>query len=126
MTPELTEDNFLLFAAKAYDRTAFTGIKEFHEDLGRIKSIKGLLKRYKNTGKLSDRLILNHIICLHNVFGDALVPILFFKTESGCWPQVKTFLVFLDYLEEGSRVLPTVLESDISLDSNIINILRRI
>lgn len=60
--PELNDNTFLLFAAQSYDRSSCIGIKEFYEDLGRIKYIKGLLKRYKKTGNLSERLLLNHFI----------------------------------------------------------------
>lgn len=126
MPPDLSEDNFLLFAAKSYDRSSCIGLKEFHEDLGRIRYIKGLLRRYQKTGKLSERLMLNHFICLHNVFGSAIVPMLFYKMDKSTWPQIKTFLVYLDYIKEGSYLLPSVLESDVSLDPNIINILRGI
>lgn len=124
MPHTLTEDNFLLFAAKSYDRTSCTSLQEFYEDLNRIKYIKGLIKRYKKTGRLSERLILNHFICLHNVFGQAMVPMVFFKTEPEMWPQIKTFLVYLDYLKEGISLHTNVVESDIPLDPLIINILR--
>lgn len=126
MSLALNEDNFLLFAAKSYDRSSCIGIQEFYEDLNRIKYIKGLLKRYKKTGKLSERLLLNHFICLHNVFGTAIVPMLFYKSEQEIWPQIKTFLVYLDYLKEGSQVLPSLSETDIPLDQIIINTLRGI
>jgi hypothetical protein len=122
---ELSNDNFLLFAAKNYDNPSCLTLKEFHDDLKRIKYIKRLLKRYKNTGVISERLILNHIILMHNVFGEAVVQILFFKIEKEFWSQLKTFLVFLNYLKE-HIVVEGINEEKISLDTNIINKLRTI
>lgn len=122
---ELSNDNFLLFAAKNYDNPSCLTLKEFHDDLKRIKYIKRLLKRYKNTGVISERLILNHIILMHNVFGEAVVQILFFKIEKEFWSQLKTFLVFLNYLKE-HIVVEGINEEKISIDTNIINKLRTI
>ena len=42
---------------------------EFIEDLKRFKYVKRLVNRYIESGYLADRLILNHLIVLHNVFG---------------------------------------------------------
>lgn len=122
---ELSNDNFLLFAAKHYDNPSCLTLKEFHDDLKRIKYIKRLLKRYMNTGVISERLILNHIILMHNVFGEAIVPILFFKIEKEFWSQLKTFLVFLNYLKE-HVIIEGTNEENIPLDVKIINKLRTI
>lgn len=122
---ELSNDNFLLFAAKHYDNPSCLTLKEFHDDLKRIKYIKRLLKRYMNTGVISERLILNHIILMHNVFGEAIVPILFFKIEKEFWSQLKTFLVFLNYLKE-HVIIEGTNEENIPLDVTIINKLRTI
>jgi hypothetical protein len=101
-------------------------MKEFDSDLKRFKYIKRLLKRYKKTGVLSERLILNHLILLHNVFSEALVPMLFLKFETDFWTEIKTFLVFLNYLPERYQISSTINETDVQLDGNIINKLRKI
>jgi hypothetical protein len=74
-------------------------MSEFEEDMKRIKYIKRLIGRYKNTGDLKERLILNHLIVLSNVFGtENAVRLLFFKIEPNFWPVLKSFLIFLNYM----------------------------
>lgn len=98
MIENLNDDNFLIYAAKAYDRPNAV-MSEFEEDLNRIKYIKRLIKRYKINGELKERLILNHIIILSNVFGvEATVRMLFFKLEEEDYDILKTFLLFLNYM----------------------------
>lgn len=126
MPIELTQDTFLLYAAQHYNNPSCTSIKEFDGDLKRFKYIKRLLKRYKKSGTLSERLVLNHLILLHNVFGVALVPMLFLKFEMEFWPEIKTFLVYLNYLPERFQIDKQVNETDIELDVNVINKLRKI
>jgi hypothetical protein len=122
----LTSENYLLYAAKHYNNPSCSGVSEFHDDLKRFKYIKRLLKKYKKTGEIPDRLILNHLILLHNVFSDALIPLLFFKIEEEYWPQLKTFLVYLNYLPDNYSVTNTTIESAITLDRQIVNKLRTI
>lgn len=123
---DLTAEKFILFAAKYYDNPSCSSMKEFENDLKRIKYIKRLLRRYKKTGFLSERLILNHIILLHNMFNDAIVPMLFVKFEEEYWSQLKTFLVFLNYLPESYQLTDTINEIDIPLDILVVNKLRKI
>jgi hypothetical protein len=75
---------------------------DFFEDLKRFKYIKRLLKRYDKTGILKTHLLLNHIIVVYNIFGDAATPILFFKIEPEYWKYLKSFVIFLDRLEPNS------------------------
>ena len=70
---ELNENNYMLFAIKFYDNPHALTKEEFEDDLKRIKYVKRLLKRYKNTGVLKTHLILNHLTVLFNVFGDCLL-----------------------------------------------------
>ena len=120
------QETFLLYAAQNYNNPSCRSLKEFESDLKRFKYIKRLVKRYKKTGVLSERLILNHLILLHNVFNEATVPMLFLKFESEYWSSIKTFLVFLNYLPEPCKINNTVNSTDINLDANIINTLRKI
>ena len=73
---ELNESNYLLFAIKFYNNPQSVTREDFEDDLKRIKYIKRLLKRYKNTGELKIHLILNHLTVLFNVFDEAAVPLL--------------------------------------------------
>jgi hypothetical protein len=88
-----------MYTIKEYTNPQCTNIEEFHEDLNRIKYIKRLLGRYDTKGILKDRLILNHIIVLNNVFGThACSRILFYKIEPKFHSYLKSFLQFLNYL----------------------------
>jgi hypothetical protein len=98
MIENLNDDNFIIYAMKAYDRPNCI-MSEFEEDLSRIKYVKRLIKRYKTTGELKERLILNHIIVLANVFGiEPSARMLFFKIDKEDYDILKTFLLFLNYM----------------------------
>ncbi len=100
---ELNEDNYLLFAIKFYDNPQAVTKDDFEDDLKRIKYVKRLLKRYKNTGVLKTHLILNHLTVLFNVFNDAAVPLLFFNLERELWPYIRSVLLFVKMLPEYPR-----------------------
>jgi hypothetical protein len=122
----LSDDTFLLYAAKHYSNPGCESLDEFNRDLKRFKYIKRLLKRYDKTGLLSERLILNHLILLHNVFNEALVPMLFNKFEKDFWHQIKPFLIYLNYLPGKYQISQDTNEVDIPLDSGIVTKLRQI
>ncbi len=100
---ELNEDNYLLFAIKFYDNPQSITMEDFQSDLKRIRYVKRLLKKYKNTGELKVHLILNHLIILFNVFNDAAIPLLFYNLEKELWPSIKSFLIFLNRFPEYPR-----------------------
>jgi hypothetical protein len=129
MNFELTEDNFTMFAVKNYDNPSCNGMDEFLDDLKRFKYIKRLLRKHNVGKELKERLILNHIIVLGNLFGiEATTKMLFFKLEEKFWPQIKTFLVFLNYMpmkvivSEGIEIL----DNDIPIDETILENLKKI
>tara|TARA_Y100000022_G_C13224117_1_gene363947 strand:- start:380 stop:742 length:363 start_codon:yes stop_codon:yes gene_type:complete len=102
MFEKLTKDNITMFAIKHYDNPQCEGETEFQDDMKRFKYIKRLLRKYNETGELKERLILNHMIVINNVFGaDAASTLLLFKIEPELWSVLKTFLVFLNMLPEG-------------------------
>lgn len=128
MQPQLTEQNFVMFAMKHYQNPQCLNIDEFHDDLKRIKYIKRLLGRYCASGELKERLILNHLIILYNSFGKEATQMLFFKIEQQFWPQLKTFLLFLSYMPDvlhGVSEKP-IISTDISLDPVVVAALRKI
>ena len=110
---ELNESNYLLFAIKFYDNPQAVTREDFEDDLKRIKYIKRLLKRYKNTGELKTHLILNHLTVLFNVFNDAAVPLLFYNLEKDLLPPIKSFLVFLNRLPEYPKTEINTIEEDL-------------
>ena len=97
---ELNEHNYMLFAIKFYDNPQALTKEDFEDDLKRIKYVKRLLKRYKNTGVLKTHLILNHVTVLFNVFDEASIPLLFYNLEEDLWPSIKSFLMFLQRVPE--------------------------
>ena len=109
---ELNESNYLLFAIKFYDNPQAVTKDDFESDLKRIRYVKRLLKRYKNSGELKVHLILNHLIILFNVFNDATVPLLFYNLEEDLWPSIKSFLVFLNRIPEYPKTLIDEIEED--------------
>lgn len=129
MSFELNEDNFLLYAIKHYDNPNCKGMTEFLDDLKRFKYLKRLLRKYNSTNELKERLVLNHIIVIYNLFGsEAATKMLFYKIEKKYWSQLKTFLVFLNYMP--LKVIVSkgleLQDSDIPLDEKVIDILRKI
>ena len=101
MFEKITNENVMMFALKHYDNPQCEGEKEFHDDMKRFKYIKRLLRKYTEHGVLKERLLLNHIIVLNNVFGpDACTTLLLFKIEPTYWTQLKSFMNFLGILPE--------------------------
>lgn len=96
---DLTDENFILFAAKVYDRPGAV-MSEFEEDLNRILYLKRLLTKYYLTGVLKDRLVMNHIIILYNVFGMDATKMLFLKLDERDLEVIKPFLMFIKVLPE--------------------------
>ena len=111
----LSDENFILYAMKMYENPQCKNIDEFYEDLGRIKYVKRLLFKYINRGVLRERLILNHIIVLTNLFGaPATSKMLFFKLDEDMFSALKTFLLYLNYLpEELEEVQIKLIETDV-------------
>ena len=101
MYEKITSENVVMFAIKHYDNPQCEGEKEFQDDLKRFKYIKRLLRKYYDTGVLKERLLLNHLIVLNNVFGpDACATLLLYKIQKEYWPALKSFLLFLNILTE--------------------------
>jgi hypothetical protein len=126
---DLNDQNFLIYAAKSYDRPHILQ-SEFEDDLKRIKYVKRLLRKYRQTGEFKERLILNHVIILANVFGvEATTNMLFLKVDSEDYPLLKTILLYLNYLPTTFKVTfhkYYVRQEEIPVDLKIANILRNI
>jgi len=92
----LTSGNFLLYAAKHYNNISCRDMEEFHEDLRRIKYIKKLTTRYIESGELKERLILNHLIVLNNVFEPVVLCRLLFLKMEEYMTYLKPFLIYMN------------------------------
>ena len=117
---KLTNKNFKLYAAQHYNNPECVDAEEFYEDLNRFKYLKRLLRRYADKGDLQERLILNHLIVLYNVFGiEACNKMMWYKINEEHWHYLKPFLVYLNYLPENEKV-------SITMDPYIIEVLREL
>jgi hypothetical protein len=128
MIDDLNDDNFLIYAMKCYNAPHCI-LSEFESDIKRTKYLKRLFRRYKVTKSLKERLILNHIILLNNVFGpEATARILFYKIDERDYDILKTFLSYLNIVPEmvygikGKNI--SVVE--LQIDVNVAEILRQI
>ena len=120
MYERITQENFMMFAIKHYENPHGDGEKEFHDDLKRFKYIKRLLKKYNTSGILKERLLLNHIIILRNLFGnEACDTLLIFKTQKEYLNALKSFLIFLNMIREDEL-------EDIKADPHVLEVLRKI
>ena len=117
---KLTNKNFELFAAQHYNNPECMDVDEFKDDLSRFKYLKRLLRRYADHNDLQERLILNHLIVIYNVFGiEAANRMIWFKIENEHYHYIKPFLVFLHFLPNGEKV-------EIGMDQGIVDRLRNI
>lgn len=125
---DLNDENFLILAMKAYNNVNLA-LTEFESDIKRVKYIKRLINQYNNDKDLKERLILNHIIVLSNVFGiEFTTKLLFFKIEEKNWSILKVFLVYLNYLPDYIRTISgcEINCKEIPLDWNVVERLRKI
>ena len=128
MFDDLNEDNFMMYAMKCYESPNCI-MSEFEGDIKRTKYLKRLFRRYKVTKTLKERLILNHIILLNNVFGPEVTSrILFYRIDERDYDILKTFLSYLNIMPDyivGIRG-KNINSADIPVDMNIAEILRTI
>jgi hypothetical protein len=128
MFDDLNEENFMMYAMKCYT-SPHCIMSEFESDIKRTKYLKRLFRRYKITKSLKERLILNHIILLNNVFGiEASARILFYKIDERDYDMLKTFLMYLNILPSGvygirGKNIPLI---DIPIEPNVAEILSKI
>lgn len=116
----LTQKNALFYAMRVYDNPSCLTEAEFFEDYKRFKYVKRLCSRYLTTKRLSERLMLNHLMLLRNVFGnEAMTRLLFLKcSDPHSYQVLKPFLEYMDALPEvveginGSDIYTTAIPAD--------------
>ena len=124
----LTSENVLLYATKAYDRPNCI-LSEFKEDMKRFNYLKRLFYRYRKDGEVKERLILNHLVVLSNVFGvEVTTRLLFFRMAKEDYSALKTYLLFLSYMPDIVKGIKgqDIISSNIPLDMNVVSALRKI
>ena len=125
----LTKDNIVLFAARVYDNPGCVSLAEFQSDYKKVRHIKVLLNRYLNNKRVNVRLIINHLICMSNVFpGEATVKILFTEFDQTAWNIITTFLVFLNMLPDEPFIINGVLlyPNGFTIDDNLLQTLKEL
>jgi|TARA_R110001592_G_scaffold59595_3_gene180806 hypothetical protein len=123
----LHSGNASLYAAKNYDNPGCTDTLEFYDDLKRFKYIKRLFNKYKESGNLKYRLILNHIIVIYNQFGQEGGTRLLFLKLHGYYPQLIPFLTILnrcpERVEQIGLPTETIITDNIKVDQRIAEVL---
>ena len=128
MFDDLNDSNFMMYAIKCYTAPNYI-MEEFENDLKRTKYLKRLIRRYKASKVLKERLILNHIILLNNVFGpESTSRILFYKIDEKDYDVLKTFLLYLNIMPAEPFVIngKNIHSDNIPVDMNVAEILRKI
>jgi hypothetical protein len=125
---DLTNENYMLYAMKVYDKPNCI-MSEFKEDMKRFNYLKRLFRRYAKVGELRERLVINHIVVLYNVFGvEAATRLLFYKMAKSDYSVLKTYLLFLSYMPAVVKGIKgqDIKSSEISVDMRIAEVLRGI
>jgi hypothetical protein len=128
MFDDLSDDNFMIYAMKCYESPNCV-MSEFEGDIKRTKYLKRLFRRYKVTKSLKERLILNHIILLNNVFGpEATTRILFYRIDERDYDILKTFLLYLNIVPNIVKGIKgkNIKVDEIPLDMQIAETLRKL
>lgn len=128
MFENLTSDNLIIYAMKAYDRPDCI-MSEFKNDMKRFNYLKRLFLRYRKDGELRERLIINHIVVIYNLFGtEVSTRILFYKMSKEDYSTLKTYLLFLNFMPEIIRGIKgrNIISADIPVDMKIADVLRKI
>lgn len=129
MILNLTKDNIKLYAASVYQNPGCASFLEFEEDYLRIKYLKTLLYKYLNNKSINIRILLNHIICIQNVFpGEATAKILFVELSETSWNVLATILIYLSLMPPEIRGITgkTITLSSISIDNNLLEKLKEL
>ena len=128
MNDDLNDENFMIFAIKAYDKPNCI-MSEFKDDMKRFNYLKRLFKRYRSLGEIRERLVINHLVVLCNVFTPEIATrLLFYKMAKEDYSVLKTYLTFLNVMPNYVRGIKgkDIVSSEIPLDTTIVNLLRTI
>lgn len=126
---DINEDNIELYCMKFYDNPQCIGADDYRDDMKRFKYLKRLLNHYLSTHELKQRLILNHLIMIYNIFeNDAATRILFYKIDETSWHVLKPFIIYLKRMPKIVRSIKgvNIRDSDITLDQHVVKQLRRL
>lgn len=128
MFEDLNNENFILYAMKAYDRPNCL-MSEFKEDMKRFNYLKRLFHKYRKSGELKEQLVLNHLVVVYNVFGpEPATRMLFYRMSKDDYSALKTYLLFLNTMPNVVKGVKghDIISSDIEVDMTIAEVLRKI
>lgn len=91
---QLSEENFLLVAMHHFEPPMCLDLEEFNDEIKRFRYITRAFK----LDSTNVQLILNHIIILYNMFGNAATKMLLFKIGKEHWSHLVPFLIYLNRL----------------------------
>lgn len=124
----LNDENVMLYAAKAYDKPNCI-MSEFNEDMKKLNYLKRLFRRYRRYGEMRERLILNHLVVLNNLFGpEVTTRLLFYRMTEEDYSILKTYLLFLNLMPERVKGIngTDIMSYEIPVDMKIAEELRKI
>lgn len=116
---KLTESTFLIYAAKSYENPQCSDVSEFEEDLKRFQYLRKLFGRYRQDDDLKERLILNHLIIIYNVFGPEATNMLFMKLHE-YHEFLKPFVEYLNFMPQMIQYGDVVLNKDNIVSDKVI------
>lgn len=115
----LDDSNFSMYAVKQYDNPSCLGEEEFREDMGRFRNLSRMFGKYSRSGELRDRMIMNHLVVIYNVFPrEAATRMLVFRLHGyleylrpfleimGYWPERVESIGYIGNTVDTSRVMP--------------------
>ena len=124
----LNNENWMMYVIKAYEKPNYV-MSEFKEDLKRINYLKRLFKRHRKYGDIKERLVINHLTVLYNVFGPEVTSrILFFKMSKDDYSLLKTYLTFLNIMPRKIESVKgmDIYDSSIPIDMEVADKLRNL
>lgn len=112
---KITEENFVFHCIKNYDNVHLVTLEEFEEDLQRFSYLAKLFTRYKDSGEIRERLVLNHLIVLYNLFGNSATELLYFKLGEEKREILNTYLVYMNRVDDSVEFIPEIMEKLLEL-----------
>lgn len=95
-----SDEHWYEIAVQNYNNPHLLCLEDFNDDLRRFSHVQSLLNKYNNKNGLNERLIINHIIILSNLFGcQACIDLLYYKIDKKYWSILNSFLWYLQILD---------------------------
>lgn len=108
-------------ALKDYEKSAFHQAT-FEKDFNHFMTSRKMITRFLKTGVINEKLLLNTVVILLNVFGTEKVTVIFrILLEDVQFSVIKSFLMFLHQYDfrVGADVYPNRIIVDILRDTSI-------